>query len=78
MHVYRLEAIGSLDGLVAREEAAPAPSAGEVLVRVRASALNFRDLAIILGRSPFPYGPESSPSPMPQAKSRWSAMASPL
>jgi hypothetical protein len=33
MHIYRLETIGSLDGLVAREEAAPVPSAGEVLVR---------------------------------------------
>src|SRR5712671_1049646 len=54
MHLYRLETIGSLDGLVAREEAAPVPSAGEVLVRVKASALNFRDLAILLGTSPFP------------------------
>jgi len=57
MHIYRLETIGSLDGLVAREEAAPVPSAGEVLVRVMASALNFRDLAIVLGRSPFPVRP---------------------
>jgi NADPH:quinone reductase-like Zn-dependent oxidoreductase len=57
MHVYRLETIGSLDGLVAREEATPVPSAGEVLVRVRASALNFRDLAILLGKSPFPVQP---------------------
>jgi NADPH:quinone reductase-like Zn-dependent oxidoreductase len=54
MHVYRLETIGSFDGLVAREEATPVPSAGEVLVRVKASALNFRDLAILLGKSPFP------------------------
>ena len=57
MHLYRLETIGSLDGLVAREEAAPVPSAGEVLVRVKASALNFRDLAILLGKSPFPVRP---------------------
>src|SRR5258706_5614250 len=57
MHLYRLETIGSLDGLVAREEAPPVPSAGEVLVRVRASALNFRDLAIISGKSPFPVRP---------------------
>ena len=53
MHIYRFETIGSLDGLVAREDAAPVPSAGEVLVRVKASALNFRDLAILLGKSPF-------------------------
>ena len=57
MHIYRLETIGSLDGLVAREEAPPVPSAGEVLVRVKASALNFRDLAILLGKSPFPVRP---------------------
>ncbi len=42
MRIYRLETIGSLGGLVAREEAPPIPSAGEVLVRVKASALNFR------------------------------------
>src|SRR6266850_458583 len=53
MRLYRVEAFGSLDGLVAREEPAPVPSAGEVLVRVKASALNFRDLAIVLGKSPF-------------------------
>src|SRR5258708_13959892 len=57
MRVYRLETIGNLDGLVAREEARPVPSAGEVLIRVRASALNFRDLAILLGTSPFPVRP---------------------
>src|SRR5467141_3195106 len=54
MHIYRLETIGSLDGLVAGEEAPDVPSAGEVLIRVKASALNFRDLAILLGNSPFP------------------------
>ena len=57
MHLYRLESIGSLDGLAAREEATPVPAAGEVLVRVKASALNFRDLAILLGKSPFPVRP---------------------
>src|ERR1700675_1218447 len=57
MHIYRLETIGSLDGLVVREEAAPVPSAGQVLVRVKASALNFRDLAILSGTSPFPVRP---------------------
>src|SRR5882724_6596438 len=57
MRLYRLETIGSLDGLVAREEAPPVPSAGEVLIRVKASALNFRDLAILLGKSPFPVQP---------------------
>src|SRR5258705_4378698 len=57
MHIYRLETIGDLDGLVAREEAAPVPSTGEVLVRVKATALNYRDLAILSGKSPFPVRP---------------------
>jgi NADPH:quinone reductase-like Zn-dependent oxidoreductase len=57
MRIYRLETIGSLDGLVGREEAAPVPSAEEVLVRVKATALNFRDLAIVLGKAPFPVRP---------------------
>src|SRR5258705_768521 len=57
MHGYRLETSASLDGLVAREEAAPVPSVGEVLVRVKASALNYRDLAILSGKSPFPVRP---------------------
>src|ERR1700674_4714840 len=57
MHLYRLDTIGNLDGLGAREEAMPVPSAGEVLIRVKASALNFRDLAILMGKSPFPVRP---------------------
>jgi NADPH:quinone reductase-like Zn-dependent oxidoreductase len=57
MRTYRFETFGSLDGLVVREEAHPVASAGEVLVRVKASALNFRDLAILLGKSPFPVRP---------------------
>ena len=57
MRIYHLETIGSLDGLVAREEAVPVPSVGEVLVRVKATALNFRDLAILLGKAPFPVRP---------------------
>ena len=53
-HDFYSESIGNLDGLGAREEATPVPLAGEVLIRVKASALNFRDLAILLGKSPFP------------------------
>jgi len=53
MNLFRLETIGAIDGLGVREEAIPVPSAGEVLIRVKVSALNFRDLAIVLGKSPF-------------------------
>ena len=57
MQSYRLERFGSLDGLVSVQEEAPRPAAGEVLVRVKASSLNFRDLAILMGWSPFPVQP---------------------
>jgi NADPH:quinone reductase-like Zn-dependent oxidoreductase len=58
---YRLERFGSLDGLVSVQEEAPEPAAGEVLVRVKASSLNFRDLAILMGWSPFPVQPGRIP-----------------
>jgi hypothetical protein len=35
MHLYRLETIGSLDGLGALEEAIAVPAAGEVWIRAR-------------------------------------------
>jgi NADPH:quinone reductase-like Zn-dependent oxidoreductase len=54
LRTYRIDAIGSLDGLRAHEEPTPAPGPGEVLVRVKATALNFRDLFTIKGKSPFP------------------------
>jgi NADPH:quinone reductase-like Zn-dependent oxidoreductase len=57
MRVYRLEHFGNLDGLMMHEEPAPKPGAGEVLVRVRASSLNFRDLAIVNGLYPIAAGP---------------------
>ncbi len=61
MRTYRLEQFGSLGGLVATDEAIPSPGAGEVLVRVRASSLNFRDLAIVNGWYPFPVEPGRVP-----------------
>ncbi len=57
MRTYRLEQVGNLDGLVAKEEAVPIPGAGEVLVRVRASSINFRDLAVLNGWYPVPVPP---------------------
>ena len=52
MRAYRFDSFDSLDELRVREEADPAPQRGEVLVRVHAVSLNFRDLAILRGRYP--------------------------
>src|SRR6202171_4208049 len=54
MRVYQLDRPGSVDGLVLTERSVPSPAGGEVLVRVRASSLNFRDLMIINGQYPMP------------------------
>ncbi len=40
----------SLEGLVARERERPSAGAGQVLVRMRAASMNFRDLAIVAGK----------------------------
>jgi alcohol dehydrogenase len=54
MRAYRFDHLDGLDGLGQREEADPKPQRGEVLVRVRAVSLNFRDLAMPRGRYPRP------------------------
>jgi NADPH:quinone reductase-like Zn-dependent oxidoreductase len=46
MRAYHLEQLGKFDGLVVSEHEIPSPGTGEVLVRVRASSINFRDLII--------------------------------
>ncbi|MES2149802.1 MAG: NAD(P)-dependent alcohol dehydrogenase [Pseudomonadota bacterium] len=62
MRAYHLEQVGNLDGLVMKEGEIPAPGTGEVLVRVRASSLNFRDLAILNGW--FPVAPPPGVVPL--------------
>jgi NADPH:quinone reductase-like Zn-dependent oxidoreductase len=52
MKAYRFDSFDSLDDLRVREEADPRPQRGEVLVRVHAVSLNFRDLAMLRGRYP--------------------------
>lgn len=49
MRAYHFEQLGKLDGLVVSEHEIPSPGVGEVLVRVRASSINFRDLVIANG-----------------------------
>src|ERR1700692_4117924 len=61
MRVYQLDRPGSLDGLVVAERDIPSPAVGEVLVRVRASSLNVRDLMIINGEFPMPVPPGRVP-----------------
>jgi len=52
MKAYRFHDIQSLDDLRLADEAEPRPQRGEVLVRVQAVSLNFRDLAMVTGRYP--------------------------
>jgi NADPH:quinone reductase-like Zn-dependent oxidoreductase len=52
MRAYRFDSFDSLDELRLRDEADPRPQRGEVLVRVEAVSLNFRDLAMLRGRYP--------------------------
>ncbi|WAT00063.1 alcohol dehydrogenase catalytic domain-containing protein [Rouxiella chamberiensis] len=49
MFSYRLERFGSLDGLTLREESPPRVGRNQVLIKVRACSLNYRDLAILHG-----------------------------
>lgn len=51
MRVYRFDgAAGGLDGLRLCDEPVPSPQRGELLLRIKAVALNYRDIAIPLGR----------------------------
>jgi len=52
MRAYRFDSFDSLNELRVREEADPRPQRGEVLVRVHAVSLNFRDIAMLRGRYP--------------------------
>src|SRR3984893_6061633 len=61
MRAYQLDRIGSLDGLVLTERDIPSPGVGEVLVRVRASSLNFRDVMILNCQYPMPVPPGRVP-----------------
>jgi len=61
MRTYELDRLGSLDGLVLTERDIPSPGVGEVLVRVRASSLNFRDIMILNGMYPMSIPPGRVP-----------------
>jgi len=49
MRAYRIESFGSVDGIVLGESPDPQPGTREILVRVRATSLNYRDLMVLKG-----------------------------
>ena len=49
MKAYELQNNSGLSGLMLVEKPVPKPGIGEVLVRVRAVTLNYRDLLILKG-----------------------------
>ena len=58
MEAYRIERFGSIDGIVLQSSENPRPGRKEVLMRVRASSLNYRDLMVLKGggRGPTKFG----------------------
>src|SRR5581483_10045764 len=54
MKAVRLRATGSLDGLTLAEEATPTPDRRDVLIRLHAASLNYRDTIIPKGLYPGP------------------------
>jgi NADPH:quinone reductase-like Zn-dependent oxidoreductase len=52
MKVAAVRAPGGLDRITIEERPTPAPGPGEILVRVRASSLNFHDFAVVAGMIP--------------------------
>jgi NADPH:quinone reductase-like Zn-dependent oxidoreductase len=50
MKTWQIEKYGSIDGLMLSERPDPAPGPNEIVVRVRANSLNYRDLMVVTGR----------------------------
>ena len=49
MKAYHIDRFGSVGGIVRRSSEDPRPGLKEILMRVRASALNYRDLMVLKG-----------------------------
>ncbi len=49
MEAYRIDRFGSIDGIVLQSSEDPRPGLKEILMRVRASSLNYRDLMVLKG-----------------------------
>jgi NADPH:quinone reductase-like Zn-dependent oxidoreductase len=52
MKAYQIQTSDGIDGLQQVDLPEPKPSAGQVLVRVRATSLNYRDMAVVSGIYP--------------------------
>jgi arylformamidase len=48
MEAYHIDRFGSVDGIVLRSSEDPRPGPKEILMRVRASSLNYRDLMVLI------------------------------
>lgn len=59
MRVYEIHALEGLDSWRLAERPKPEPGRGQVLVRVRAASLNYRDILIVTGRYPFAVNPRN-------------------
>lgn len=55
VRAYRLDDFTGVDDLHLREEDEPRPQRGELVVRVRAVSLNFRDIAMVRDKYPMPH-----------------------
>jgi NADPH:quinone reductase-like Zn-dependent oxidoreductase len=58
MRAYRIDSFGSVDGVVLGSRDDPRPGTREILLRVRATSLNYRDLMVLKGggRGPTKHG----------------------
>ncbi len=62
MRAYQLPQAGGIDALVKVDLPTPKPDRRQVLVKVAACSLNFRDLAIVLGKYRMPTQPNVDPA----------------
>ena len=57
MRLWQIERFEGADGLVAAERPDPSPGPGQVVLRVVANSLNYRDLMVVLGKYRAPVRP---------------------
>src|SRR4051794_20348130 len=58
MKSYHATSGSGIDGLTRKEHDVPKPGPREVLVRIRANSLNFRELSVLHGTYPLPVKPD--------------------